>query len=148
MVTDRERIDGLFKIAGFFEARADMAVGDAKMLLLNWMKCAREAAEALEKQTPAELAPRLLAFDELAGHDGAVFVEYNPEKLNNAGEWVFVDYTTTWEKPARAWLIRKSVGNREVVSYRDVGYNVAWRCWTRRPGEALAAAAPWKELEA
>jgi hypothetical protein len=35
------------KIAGFFEARADMAVGDAKMLLLNWMKCAQESAEAM-----------------------------------------------------------------------------------------------------
>ena len=56
VVTDRERIDGLLKIAGFFEARADMAVGDAKMLLLNWMKCAQEAAEALKKQTPKVLA--------------------------------------------------------------------------------------------
>lgn len=49
-MTKEERIAGLLKIAGFFEARADMAVGDGKMMLLNWMKCAEEAAEAMKSQ--------------------------------------------------------------------------------------------------
>ena len=49
-----EIIVGLEKISGFFKARADMAVGDAKMLLLNWMKCAQEAAELIAAQKGEE----------------------------------------------------------------------------------------------
>ena len=49
-----EIIKGLEKIAGFFSARADMAVGDAKMLLLNWMRCAQEAAELIAAQKGEE----------------------------------------------------------------------------------------------
>ena len=45
-----EIIVGLEKIAGFFRARADMAVGDGKMLLLNWVRCAQEAAEMIAAQ--------------------------------------------------------------------------------------------------
>ena len=45
-----EIIKGLEKIAGFFKARADMAVGDAKMLLLNWVRCAQEAETLIAAQ--------------------------------------------------------------------------------------------------
>ena len=53
-MTREEIIMGLEKIAGFFKARADMAVGDGKMLLLNWMKCAQEAAELIAAQKGEE----------------------------------------------------------------------------------------------
>lgn len=49
-----EIIVGLEKIAGFFRARADMAAGDAKMLLLNWVRCAQEAAELIAAQKGEE----------------------------------------------------------------------------------------------
>jgi hypothetical protein len=49
-----EIIKGLKKIAGFFNARADMAVGDGKMLLLNWVRCAQEAAELIAAQKGEE----------------------------------------------------------------------------------------------
>lgn len=45
-----EIIVGLEKIARFFNALADMAVGDAKMLLLNWVRCAQEAAALIAAQ--------------------------------------------------------------------------------------------------
>lgn len=51
-MTREEIVKGLDKIGDFFRARANMAVGDGKMMLLNWMKCAEEAAEALKAQEP------------------------------------------------------------------------------------------------
>ena len=58
-MTREEIIKGLGKIGDFFRARADMAVGDGKMLLLNWMKCAEEAAEAMKSQEA-----RLLTYED------------------------------------------------------------------------------------
>ncbi len=49
-----EIIKGLEKITGFFKARADMAAGDGKMLLLNWVRCAQEAAELIAAQKGEE----------------------------------------------------------------------------------------------
>lgn len=53
-MTREEIVKGLVKIAGFFNARSDMAVGDAKMLLLNWVRCAEEAAEMIAAQKGEE----------------------------------------------------------------------------------------------
>lgn len=64
-MTREEIIIGLGKIGEFFRARADMAMGDGKMMLLNWMKCAEEAAEAI---TPQEA--RLVTYDDFhSGHE-------------------------------------------------------------------------------
>ena len=49
-MTREELIAGLMKIAGFFEAWADMAVGDAKLLLIHWAGCAETAARELKAQ--------------------------------------------------------------------------------------------------
>lgn len=49
-----EILVGLEKIAEFFRARAGMAVGDAKMLLANWVRCAQEAAELIAAQKGEE----------------------------------------------------------------------------------------------
>jgi hypothetical protein len=62
-MTREEIIKGLGKIGDFFQARADMAVDDGKMLLLNWMKCAEEAAEAVKVQEA-----RLLTYEDF--HSG------------------------------------------------------------------------------
>jgi len=62
-MTREEIIKGLGKIGEFFRARADMAMGDGKMLLLNWMKCAEEAAEAMKSQEA-----RLLTYEDF--HSG------------------------------------------------------------------------------
>ena len=49
MEEDKKRIIAeLGHIRAFFEAKADMSIGDGKMLLLNWAKVARDAAELLE----------------------------------------------------------------------------------------------------
>lgn len=54
-MTDREKaIKGLEKIAEFFKARGDMAVGDGKMLLLSWMRAAEDAIALLEAQEPID----------------------------------------------------------------------------------------------
>lgn len=49
-----EIIVGLEKIAGFFRAMADMAVGEGKMLLLNCVRCAQEAAALIAAQKGEE----------------------------------------------------------------------------------------------
>ena len=48
-----EIIAKLTMMAGFFEARADMAIGDGKMLLLSWVNAALDAANMI-KTMPAE----------------------------------------------------------------------------------------------
>lgn len=64
-MTREEIIKGLGKIGDFFRARADMAVGDGKMMLLNWMKCAEEAAEAMKSQEA-----RLITYEDFhSGHE-------------------------------------------------------------------------------
>lgn len=62
-MTREEIIKGLEKIGDFFQARANMAVGDGMMMLLNWMKCAEEAAEAMKSQEA-----RLLTYEDF--HSG------------------------------------------------------------------------------
>ena len=62
-MTHEEIIKGLGKIGDFFRARANMAVDDGKMLLLNWMKCAEEAAKAMKSQEA-----RLLTYEDF--HSG------------------------------------------------------------------------------
>lgn len=50
----REEIIGkLTMMAGFFKARADMAIGDGKMLMLSWANAAMDAANMI-KTMPAE----------------------------------------------------------------------------------------------
>ena len=113
-----------------------MAIGDPKMLLLNWMKCAREAAEAMKPEA------RVLAAEELIGVDGPVFVEYNPERLNNHSEWMFVEFVAEYVKPSKVYLIRKK--KKKVVYNMDRAYGITWRCWDRRPTEEQRREEAWK----
>ena len=132
-MTDRERIDGLLKIAGFFEARADMAVGDAKMLLLNWMKCAQEAAEALKKQTP-----KVLALDDIQSFDGAVLVEYTGTFGNPMFEWLL--YQVQHNQ-----YVMFSNHNRSNIVFDANDYGKGWRCWTSHPTDEQREITPWTD---
>jgi len=54
-MTDRgEVIVGLKGAKAFFEARADMAVGDGKMLLLSWANALGDAIELLKASSTEE----------------------------------------------------------------------------------------------
>lgn len=57
-----EVLAGLKKAKGFFEARADMAVGEGKMLLLSWANAQAEAIELLKAQEPRVLQIKEMAF--------------------------------------------------------------------------------------
>lgn len=78
-----EIIAKLTMMAGFFEARADMAIGDGKMLLLSWVNAALDAANMI-KTMPAEAPARRCAtckhcydpidtMDHYSGSDGSFF---------------------------------------------------------------------------
>ena len=54
-MTDREKvIEGLEKAKGFFEARAYMAVGNGKMVLLEWANAQADAIKLLKAQEPVK----------------------------------------------------------------------------------------------
>lgn len=117
-MTREERIAGLMKIAGFFEARADMAVGDAKLLLLlNWVRCAEGAAEELREQ-----GPRVLSCEEYKAIAERPMEERVPVWLEWRGG------SGRWTIPERAYQ----------------GYGVNWRCWTGKPSDAQREAEAWE----
>lgn len=121
-MTKEERIAGLMKIAGFFEARADMAVGDAKMLLLNWMKCAREAAEAL-----MEPEPRLVTredFERAPAYDGVLPCWKESKSKTRRCGWVAIVYGKALQDMelgvARYWTGVPSEEQRREMAWPEV----------------------------
>jgi len=89
-MTREEIIKGLGKIGEFFRARADMAMGDGKMMLLNWMKCAEEAAEALTPQE-ARLVTRE-DFERAPAYDGVLPCWKENRKPTRRNGWVAIVY--------------------------------------------------------
>lgn len=89
-MTKEERIAGLMKIAGFFEALADMDVGEGKMLLLNWMKCAQEAAEAM-REPEARLVTRE-DFDRPPAYDGVLPCWKEAKSPTRRSGWATIVY--------------------------------------------------------
>lgn len=114
-VTQEEQIAGLMKIAGFFKTRADMAVGDAKMLL-NWMKCAEEAANMMQERKAC-----LLSLEEYRAIAERPLEERVPVWLEWRGG------SGRWAIPERAYQ----------------GYGVNWRCWTWKPSNEQRRAETW-----
>lgn len=114
-VTREERIAGLIKIAGFFEARADMAVGDAKLLLTHWAGCAETAARELTAQ-----APRVMTLEEAKS---AFVVEYRSGEMREVGSALLdlnVDpLNAEYGKIYRVWTSRPTDAQREATSWRD-----------------------------
>lgn len=113
-MTREEIIKGLGKIGDFFRARADMAVGDGKMLLLNWMKCAEEAAEAMKSQEA-----RVLTAAEMEQWDNDVWIENFNEN--------------------RIYVIDKSIAGFAIACMRG-----RYRCWTSRPTDEQREAVKWE----
>jgi hypothetical protein len=89
-----------------------------------------------------ETGARVLAWEELVGFDGAVLVEYNPDKLVLGPEWMFVDYVTVYDRNQTAYLYRQ---RGEMKSYKQSGYGVTWRAWTARPTDEKMEAEAWTE---
>ena len=132
-MTREEIIIGLGKIGDFFRARADMAMGDGKMMLLNWMKCAEEAAEAMKSQEA-----RLLTFDDLltiSGTDCIVYVERRTKTYYNEMAFVHV------EKVYRDSVVFH--GQKDIFGHNRKDYGKTWRCWTARPTEEQMYEEAW-----
>lgn len=89
-------------------------------------------AEAVEAAIAA-LTPRVLALDEIMGHDGALFVE---DRIRMAVYPVL--YIAEHRPDARmaTWW--------GIESYGQDGYGDWWRCWTRRPTPEDMAREPWQ----
>lgn len=128
-----EIIKGLEKIGGFFRAWADMTVGDGKMLLLNCMKCAEEAAEAMRPRvlTLAEVVarrgePAYMETKSAKGYKGYVLIYDVQEGMGITGVRIGVTkpgHITIW--PAKEL------------------YGVKWRCWTAKPTEEQMREEAW-----
>jgi hypothetical protein len=126
-VTREEIVSGMAKIADFFKARADMAVGDGKMLLLNWMRCAEEAAEVVRAQEP-----RVLALDEI--HRGmAVWLE-DVDKAD-----VILAIGGSSVGGAKCFISENDMS----IAPKDAEYGVRWRAWNAEPSEEQREATPW-----
>lgn len=119
-MTRDERIAGMMKIAGFFEARADMAIGDAKTLLLNWMTCAEEAAKALTPEPP-----RLVTYEDF--HSGR----------EDAGEAIPCWKEARSKTRRSGWAV---IVYGKMLADRETG--VA-RYWTDRPTEEQRREMAW-----
>ena len=162
-MTREEQIAGLMKIAGFFEARADMAVGDAKMLLLNWMKCAEEAAEGLREQEPMteqehkdlEILRKVRsgAILKSVSHDCVIYNGnwYRKNPWNQPRETRVLsleEYRAIAERPLEervpVWLEWRGGRGRWAIPERAYqGYGVNWHCWTGKPSNEQRRAETW-----
>lgn len=130
-MTREEIVSGMAKMADFFKARADMAVGDGKILLLNWMRCAEEAAEVVRAQEPV-----VMTLEEVKMLDRDY---YYLEAMRSPGKELreivgaYGLTCVTW--PSITWA-RQTMG--------DGGYGKTWRCWTSRPTDEQREAIPWE----
>lgn len=58
-MTDKKIIAAeLQHIQTYFEAKADMSIGNGKMKLLSWANAVRDAQELLKEQEPAQVIQR------------------------------------------------------------------------------------------
>ena len=128
-----EIIKGLEKIGDFFRARADMAVGDGKMLLLNWMKCAEEAAEVMR--------PRVLTLEEVMARRG------EPAWLEAKSSKGYKGYVLIYDVQEGMGItgVRIGVtkpGHITIWPAKEL-YGVKWRCWSGRPTDKQREETPW-----
>lgn len=131
-MTREEIVDKLEKIAGFFHARADMAIGDGKMLLLSWCNAAEEARGLIEAQEP-----RVVKMSELtAGEPMLVWLEDIDKEETVAG--MIFDYV-----PGRLGFKLTDLASMDRIYPRIEDYLTRWRCWTSRPADEQRRATPW-----
>lgn len=135
-VTREEVVRGLEKIGVFFKGRFDMAVGDGKMLLGNWMKCAEEAAQALR-----EMEPRVMTVEELCRARGKpAWFEARNGRLYTGWVIIYDVQTGLGITGTRVGVTRPG----HVTIWPNVElYGQKWRCWTDRPTEEQRRATAW-----
>lgn len=139
-MADRDNvIKGLEKIAEFFKARGDMAVGDGRMLLLSWMRAAEDAIALLKAQEP-----RVMTYEEVVEHYSLppVFSDdlgMQEDYLKDV-EPLYFDFPTPdqWDLHWRGadqvnWYLKEW----------GAGYGKIWRVWTGKPTEEQRRETPW-----
>lgn len=74
--------------------------------------------------------PRVLEIEEIAAHDGAVFIEYR-DRARYGEEWALY----YCEHPGQGMQFVTTHAGKLFLPLED--YGVEWRCWTRRPTPRL-----------
>lgn len=74
----------------------------------------------------APQGPRVLGLQEIAGHDGAVFIDYR-DQMRYGGEWALY----YCEHPGRGVQFVTVNAGKLYLPMED--YDIHWRAWTRRP---------------
>ena len=137
-MTDREKaIKGLEKIAEFFKARGDMAVGDGKMLLLSWMRAAEDAITLLEAQEP-----RVLTLEEAVI---AELVYYEPRYVHHGvtnGLFPVIRKVDRFCDRVE-WYSPYFPDGKVHCLFTPDEYGVFSRCWTSRPTDEQREASAW-----
>jgi len=135
-MTREEVVRGLEKIGVFFKGRFDMAVGDGKMLLGNWMSCAEEAAQALR-----EMEPRVMTVEELCRARG------KPAWFEARNGRLYTGWVIIYDVQTGMGITGTRVGVTEpghVTIWPNVElYGKKWRCWTGEPTEEQRRATAW-----
>jgi hypothetical protein len=126
------------KMADFFKARADMAVGDGKTLLLNWMRCADEAAEVVRAQEP-----RVIPRDAIQASTGA------PVWFESRNGRVYTGWALAYDIQRGLGITGKRLGVTQpgghVMWVKLDDYGRTWRLWDECPTTARREAEPWRD---
>ena len=136
-------IKELEKIAEFFKARGDMAVGDGKMLLLSWMRAAEDAIALLKVQEP-----RVMTLGEVLGlkFDDVVYLQVYPTNVVLSS--IVVDVI-----PRIPEINTGVVQFRHAAGYNGINnadldyYGKTWCCWTSRPTDKQKETIAWQKPE-
>ena len=140
-MTRDEVLKSLPNLADFFQARADMAVGDGKLLLQRWADTATAAAEMLK-----ELEPRLLTLDKVVAHYSLPPVF--PDDLLMQEDYcmdikpLYFDFKNVEDIS----FIEHWRGYSQVRQYLDgwkKDYGRTWVCWTDVPTDEQRKAVKW-----
>ena len=133
-MTQEEIVDKLENIAGFFHARADMAIGDGKMLFLSWFNAAEQALALLKAQEP-----RVMTLEEVNALDwDYCYLEQErlPGKEYRGMLGKYIMTCVTWPSITAA-----------KISSGAENYGRTWRCWTERPTDEQREATPWERCQ-
>lgn len=89
--------------------------------------------QAIVAAAAAELTPRVLARDEIAEYDGAVYIEEE-----SGGDITMALCTEDY------WPDMEFRDKMQSIYSSGDEYGVTWRCWTKRPTDEQRKAEPWE----
>ena len=122
-----QELKALQNIQRYFEAKANMAIGDGKMKMLSWARACGDALELLKEQEP-----RVLTLEEVTG-GGECYVEYR-----NGGYGYCDCYISDDAETINIYRPLK------IDYYADPElYKKTWRCWDRQPTDEQRKAVKW-----